>query len=115
MRILHYDRVNHDQPSEKNRRFLVIERLYGVCLDIHQVVREMLADIVESEIALASDDGGWMSYQFLEDGYDVADEVVGEEVAEQGEGGHDDEGVLILQVLDDSVVHQQAEFVSRLD
>lgn len=45
----------------------------------------------------------------------MADKIISQEVAKKGEGGHDDEGVLILQVFDDGVVHQQAELVSRLD
>jgi hypothetical protein len=53
--------------------------------------------------------------QFFQDWQQVSHQVLGKEVAEEGEGGHDDEGVVGLEVLHYGVVHEQAEVVPGFD
>lgn len=55
-----------------------------------------------------------MTCEFAEEREESGEEGVGEEVAKEGESGHDNEAVLALQILEDSVVHEQAELVTRL-
>lgn len=106
---------DHVESGKHHWSFMIAECLERKRLDVGQVIPEESVDVEESEVALAADDGGGVLEEFAEEWQQVLHEVFGEKVAEQGESGHNGEGVLILEVLDDGVVHEQAQLISGLD
>lgn len=74
----------------------------------------MLMDVVECQVALPPDDGSCMLYEFFQDGDDVAHQIISEEVPEKSEGGHNHKGILILQVLNYGIIHEEAQLVPWL-
>jgi hypothetical protein len=75
----------------------------------------MLMDVVQCQVALPPNDGSCVLYEFLQDGDDVAHQIISEEVPEKSECGHNDKGILILQVLNYSIIHEEAQFIAWLD
>lgn len=72
-------------------------------------------DVEEGQVAFAADDGSGVLEELAEERQQVLHKMLCEKVAEESESGHNGEGVFVLEVLDDGVVHEKTEFVSGLD
>ncbi len=115
MRVLDDLTTDHAESCEHDGGFLVIQCLDRERLNLGQVVLECLMYVVECEVGLPADYRSSVADELPQDGNDMANQVVREEVPEEGKRRHNDESILILEVLNDCVVHKQAELVSRFD
>lgn len=76
VRIADDDGVNHAQTSEHNRWICTIKRFHGGSFDIWQMFPEVLMDVEQGKVALATDDRSAMFCEFLENRDYVCDEGV---------------------------------------
>jgi hypothetical protein len=104
--------VDHAETSEHHRRFAAAECLNSQSLEIRKVFPVGLMDIEQDQVALAADDSSPMLGQLPQERDDMRDEAVRQEIPKQRQGSHHYKGVLALQILGDSVVHEQAKFVT---
>lgn len=106
---------DHTQACEHHWSLLVAEGLKGKGLNVGQEILEESVYVKECKVAFAADDGGGMLEEFAEERQQVLNEMLCEKVAEESESGHYGEGVFVLKVLEDGVIHEKTEFVSGLD
>lgn len=45
----------------------------------------------------------------------MTDQVIRQKISKQGQSGHYDKAIIILQVFNDSVIHKETQLVTRLD
>mgnify|MGYP006374416833 CR=1 FL=1 len=79
------------------------------------MVLEMLMDVIQCQVALPSNYRSCMLYEFHQDGDNVAHQIISKEIPKKSECGHNHKGVLILQVLNDGIIHEETQFIAWLD
>ena len=76
---------------------------------------EPLMDIIQRQITFPSNDWSSMLDKFLQNRDDMTDQVIRQKISKQGQSGHYDKAIIILQVFNDSVIHKETQLVTRLD